>query len=338
MKRLIVLTNLLLLLSASIQAVELSPNRQQITPKIIGGVETSISKWPSLVAIVYADFDSLYEEQFCAGTLVATNWVLSAAHCFFDKPQISGKPWVKTVPSSIQVVAGTDDLSDNSPPEVHGIVNIYTHNQYTPGNAGSPYDIALLELSTHSKQPLMTIFNGQPAVDSSVTAIGWGAQDVDISGGGVNFPQKLREVTINIISNNDCNRPQAYDGIIVESQLCAGVPEGGKDSCSGDSGGPLMSKQSGSFTQVGVVSFGDSCAVAAKPGVYTRVDSFLGWIKQYVSINTADGTGTGENTNEENESQNTAGASDNNDSSGGGSSTLFLLSLLLSLLFCRKCQ
>lgn len=71
-------------------------------------------------------------------------------------------------------------------------------------------------------------------------------------------------------------------------QLCAGgsgVSQGGKDSCKGDSGGPLMflSDRGGSpkFYVAGVVSEGPDCERAAEhqvPGIYTRVSAFVHWI------------------------------------------------------------
>ena len=51
--------------------------------------------------------------------------------------------------------------------------------------------------------------------------------------------------------------------------VCAGVPEGGKDACQGDSGGALLLKKSGK--QVGIVSWGKGCAQKEYPGVYTNL-------------------------------------------------------------------
>ena len=51
------------------------------------------------------------------------------------------------------------------------------------------------------------------------------------------------------------------------------------DTCQGDSGGPLMSFVNNLWRLDGLTSYGDGCALVNKPGVYTRVTSFIGWIK-----------------------------------------------------------
>ena len=75
-----------------------------------------------------------------------------------------------------------------------------------------------------------------------------------------------------------CNR--AYDRIsritIGNDQVCAG--NGRTDTCTGDSGGPMLMESNGLWSVVGITSFGVECARSDFPGVYTRVDVFLDWI------------------------------------------------------------
>ena len=101
----------------------------------------------------------------------------------------------------------------------------------------------------------------------------------------------LREVTVPVLSNEQCNGPELYDGIVTPNMVCAAAV--GKDSCQGDSGGPLIvsPEESSRYCedlQVGLVSWGIRCAalsgvednISGFPGVYTRVANYYSWIKE----------------------------------------------------------
>ncbi|KAA3679382.1 uncharacterized protein DEA37_0008946 [Paragonimus westermani] len=68
-----------------------------------------------------------------------------------------------------------------------------------------------------------------------------------------------------------------------ESIICAGHPEGGRDSCQFDSGGPLMCQINGQWRVMGVISFGYECAKPGFPGIHTRVSDYVPWIKTLVN-------------------------------------------------------
>merc|ERR1719402_316577 len=120
------------------------------------------------------------------------------------------------------------------------------------------------------------------------TVTGWGTLWKNQTGMG-DWPDELREVDVKIISNEQCNKQ--YDGMfepITDKMLCVAEENGngGKDSCYGDSGGPLFVARNGvevngkkQYEQVGVVSFGKLCALKEYPGVYARVTAYLDWIK-----------------------------------------------------------
>ena len=91
------------------------------------------------------------------------------------------------------------------------------------------------------------------------------------------MPTNLQWVAVPTVTNAQC--AQAYGSTITSSMICAGLPEGGKDSCQGDSGGPFVCRKDGKAVLTGVVSFGIGCALAEYPGVYARVTAVLDWVK-----------------------------------------------------------
>ncbi|XP_011880749.1 PREDICTED: trypsin-1-like [Vollenhovia emeryi] len=107
-------------------------------------------------------------------------------------------------------------------------------------------------------------------------AIGWGRHIPDSSQGSGTH---LRHVRIPLISPDKCPMLNVHK----EKQLCAGLPEGGRDACKGDSGGPLLCNG----TQVGIVSWGAGCARPNAPGVYSRVDFYLQWLNKTIVENRA---------------------------------------------------
>lgn len=93
----------------------------------------------------------------------------------------------------------------------------------------------------------------------------------------------LHSAAVPVLSTETCLRSDIYGGRqqpILNSMLCAGRLSGGTDACGGDSGGPLVCERDGRMELVGLVSWGDGCAKKDRPGVYTRISSFVPWIRQ----------------------------------------------------------
>merc|ERR1719243_569935 len=100
------------------------------------------------------------------------------------------------------------------------------------------------------------------------TVTGWGTTTEGGSLGRV-----LQKVDVPVVSDSDCRDAYGVNDVY-DSMICAGLPQGGKDSCQGDSGGPFMCGNQLS----GIVSWGYGCAEASYPGVYTQTSYFIDWI------------------------------------------------------------
>jgi secreted trypsin-like serine protease len=255
---------------AEATATPTTPNAN-LSPQIIGGEEAVPGAWPWVAALVNSRYTNAFNGWFCGGALIHPDWVLTAAHCTYTYSNLPLQP------SDIDVVLGRHQLSASGGERIQ-VTQIIRHPEYE--SATFNFDLALLRLSQPSSYETLALIPaddtilGAPGVMSTV--IGWG--DTRTNGAG-SYSDVLRQLSVPIVSNETCNALSSYGGDITENMLCAGYPEGGKDACSGDSGGPMMVPQpGGGWVQVGVVSWGYDCALPNYYGVYTRVSRFIDWI------------------------------------------------------------
>jgi hypothetical protein len=236
--------------------------------RIVGGTEAAPGAWPSQVALVFSDTADNFQAQFCGGTLIARNWVLTAGHCVYDDG-------FTPATSEIEVLVGTQDLTSGG--TRIAVKEFRIHPAWLALDGRN--DLALLRLDHPAPvgipfQPI-TAQGVSPGGGTAVTTTGWGTTAF----GTPNYATKLRQVTVNVSTAAAC---QAGYGSFYQqaTMVCAAAP--GKDSCQGDSGGPLVENRGGTWIQVGVVSTGEGCATPGFPGIYTRVAAFSNWIKQQI--------------------------------------------------------
>lgn len=218
--------------------------------RIVGGTTAGSADNPFQVALLTKSVANNFDAQFCGGTLVKANVIVTAAHC---------SDFVTA--SQVQVLTGTRNLDGTG--VRRNVTKIAIHPSWNPNTMD--YDVAVWTLSTSTTGiPFASIASTTPATGTNLLVTGWGA----LTEGG-SFPINLRKVTVPVVSTTNCNDANSYNGQITARMLCAGFDAGGKDSCQGDSGGPLTQ---GSIL-TGIVSWGDGCARANKHGIYTRVSN-----------------------------------------------------------------
>ncbi|XP_073458585.1 transmembrane protease serine 13 [Aquarana catesbeiana] len=238
--------------------------RQMTSSRIIGGTSASTGEWPWQVSLQVPNGKRY--AHVCGGTLINSNYVLTASHCFGIS--IPMEDW--------RIVAGTNNL--NQARSVSGVSAIIRHENYNADN--DDYDMALMKLKnpfTYSAtiQPAclpMTNQNFYPNTKCWITGFG---KTVAAS---EETSQQLMKAEVAIISESTCNSVNVYNGHISARMMCAGDLRGGTDSCQGDSGGPLVCLQENRWYLAGVTSWGTGCGQPNKPGVYSYVPEFLSWI------------------------------------------------------------
>ncbi len=303
----------------------LRPSAKDSAEKIVGGTKAAEGAYPFQVALlrVRRNQDGTFTPvaQFCGGTLVTARYVLTAAHCLAQGDR--GKISSVTNPRDIAILIGSTNLLGKADRIL--VKRVIPHPRYVPGT--SVNDIALLELERaplpESGAQRVTIVTAETEaaalpVNADLTIIGWGMTEAKRPS------MDLLETTVKAVDRNACNRVltmarmQAGDldkafsdlsftfnlspvarraientivqngGTVTPQMICAGAEVDGRDTCPGDSGGPILRRlENGQIVQVGIVSFGiGQCGVAALPGVYTRLALYTDWMRQVVSTPT----------------------------------------------------
>jgi secreted trypsin-like serine protease len=229
------------------------------SPFVVGGTDASTADYPYVVALT-----TKVGNQFCGGTLVAANKVVTAAHCTQGDS-----------PADDLVVAGRTKLSSGEG-TVAKVTKIWVHPQFSAATSG--YDVSVLTLDRKLKYralPLASSADGdlyRPGTQSTV--LGWGLTEE-----GGDPSDTLKRATVPLTTDAYCaNAYPQPNGFDSTAMVCAGFPKGGVDTCQGDSGGPLVA----GGKLIGITSWGQGCARADYPGVYTRVRTYYDDIRTQV--------------------------------------------------------
>ncbi|XP_034029906.1 trypsin-like [Thalassophryne amazonica] len=222
--------------------------------RIIGGEECVPHSRPYMASLNYG-------YHFCGGVLINNQWVLSVAHCWYN-------------PSAMQIMLGEHDTRVFEGTEMLMRTDtIIWHPSYDYQTLD--YDIMLIKLfhpieATEAVAPI-PLPTGCPYPGLVCSVSGWGKIAVDNE---VPMPTRLQCLDMPILDETECEK--SYPGMITRRMMCAGYLEGGKDSCNGDSGSPLVC-----LNEVhGLVSWGYGCAEPNHPGVYVKLCEFLPWIDE----------------------------------------------------------
>ncbi|XP_016112370.1 hepatocyte growth factor activator-like isoform X1 [Sinocyclocheilus grahami] len=237
--------------------------------RILGGTSALPGAHPWMAALYIAD-------EFCAGTLVSSCWIVSAAHCFLRNP----------LKSQIRVVLGQHSFNDTGPnTRTFAVQDYILYPRYTQFEP-TLNDIALVKLKkvegrcalkTPFIRPICLPEKDMTFPDHSCCKIsGWGHMHEK-----ANSYSHLMEGVVKIIPFDQCSSPDVYGSEVRSGMLCAGS-ESCVDACQGDSGGPLACDCDGVSFLYGIISWGDGCGRSGKPGVYTLVPKYSVWINSVI--------------------------------------------------------
>lgn len=246
---------------------------QRESTRIIGG--TPAQQFPWAVQLVDKSFN-LVKLPFCSGTIIASQWVITSAHCIFKSAV------------EIEVLLGNPFALADSRADTVGVSEIFSHTDFVDNSRSYMNDVALLklnrEIDLNKYTPACLPEANLNFVGKMATSLGFGLDQIDLT-----QPQtalaglSLQEVTLPVTDKTTCNKVysgEPFNTKIMNGQLCAGGVVG-VGVCQGDDGGPLT-LQMGDDNQhnlIGVSSFVNGCGQDGVPAVFADISYFRDWIE-----------------------------------------------------------
>ncbi|CAF0822483.1 unnamed protein product [Adineta steineri] len=250
-----------------------------VVSKIKGGNDAIWHTWPWMVSL----FTSPRQGWSCAGVLINENTVLTAAHCL-----------THTSAGEMKAIIGVHTiLGKLNPLNYYSISAIHRHPKF---ENCCKNDLAILKLSKPVLygpkinsvclpfQPYANISQGRELVNRTGIIIGWG----DSSQNTITNMVKsftLQQADVRIFDDYYCRR--SYGHVFdPNTEICAGDYEQLRDTMSGDSGGPLLIRQSdGRWTVLGITSYGSATSPSLAPGVYVKLSAHAQWLEPFIKSN-----------------------------------------------------
>lgn len=226
-----------------------SGDNSPIRPFIVGGHDAT-EEYSFIVSLQNGG------DHFCGGSLIAAEWVVTAAHC------VEGSD-----PASVGLRIGSNDRTQGG--EEAQAAEITIHPEYD-----GTHDIALIKLAAPAQSAPIKV-GTVDEVGTKSRILGWGQTTPEP--GGDNGSDVLQELDTSVVDPAGCAGGQ----IDAEIELCTENPNGDSGACYGDSGGPQIAKEGEEWVLIGDTSrSGGSQTCAKEPSIYESVVAHTDWVNE----------------------------------------------------------
>ncbi|OQV15055.1 putative Chymotrypsinogen B [Hypsibius exemplaris] len=256
------------------------PQEAIITYNLRLGINITAHDYPFIVSLREKGRGG---QHFCAGSLLSTVHILTAAHCVAS-PSANKRFTVKDA-RTFEVGVGLHDRNSSDRRHWFAVKSVHVHEQYVKVNDTIRHDIALLTLEKPVQPPLFggkaNSFklppnrNTNPRAGEYLIAIGWGKTTIFHD----ELPRLLLGARLQVITDAECAKRLKKGKTMPPEIIC--VDNTQTTTCGGDNGGPLFQKiGQQKFRLVGITSyFPPKCIMRNMASVFTRVSQYLPWIK-----------------------------------------------------------